>query len=337
MPESYKSNTYKSYPVMYVLDGQVAESYVPAVTRIFADRDRAPEIIIVTLPSLGNRGRDYTPKGKGDDGVTSGGANQFLNYLEKELIPYIDKNYRTESFRILSGESRGGLFALHSFIQKAELFSAYFIFSPALYHNDQEIIHRLQNFLRSASDLKCFLYMNIGNEGDIFKVAFDSAWETFKEYPVEGLQLNIEVLPYDYHGLTSISGQHHAYSELFSNWRTPFEIVQNQGAKGVVSHFEKLSQRYGYTVKPPEDSNNSYGYTFLRRKEYDVMLGLFELNVKLYPESANAYDSLAEGLEALGKFPEAIKNMHKALEVVKDSDPNLKLYQEHLQRLLKEN
>ena len=337
LPESYSNNIYKRYPVMYVLDGQVAESYVPAVTRIFADRDRAPEIIVITLPSTGNRNRDYSPMGKGDDGITSGAANQFLSYIEKELIPYIDENYRTEPFRILSGESRGGLFTLHSFIQKTQLFQAYFIFSPALYHNNQEIIQRLQTFLKSKPDLKCSLYMNMGNEGDVLKVAFDRAWEVFKEYPIDGLQFNVEVSPYDYHGLTAISGHHKAYRQLFSNWRTPFEIVQNEGAKGVIAHFEKLSKRYGYTINPPEDSNNSYGYTFLHREEYDVMLSLFELNVKLYPESANVYDSLADGLEATGKFPEAIENTRKALKIVKDGDPNLKLYQEHLERLLKQN
>ena len=336
LPKSYHLNLYQNYPVLYVLDGQVAGTFVPAVTQIFADRDRAPEVIVVSLPSNGTRSRDYTPKGKEHDGISSGGADQFLNYLEKELIPYIDKNYRTEPFRILSGESRGGLLTLHAFIERTTLFQAYFMLSPALYHNEEEIVARLENFLRTSKPTGRFIYMNIGSEGNIFRTAFDNTWQVFKEYSNNKLELHVETLSADYHGLTGISGHHNAYLKLFNNWRTPFKVVENEGAKGVISHFERLSERYGYTVKPPEASNNSYGYTFYRRKNYDVMLGLLKLNVELYPESANAYDSLAEGLEALGKTTEAIELMKKAIKIAKkNNDHRLENFQNHLNRLLK--
>lgn len=333
LPKSYNLEEYKRYPVMYVLDGQVAETFVPAVTKIFSDRDRAPEIIIVTLPSFGNRNRDYTPRGKNDDGITTGAANQFFNFLAKELIPFIDKKYRTDPFRIISGESRGGLFALHSFIKNPELFQSYFIFSPALYHNNEEIIPRLKTFLASKPTFKSSLYMNIGAEGGIFKEAFSKAWEIFKKYPLKNLQLKIETLPYDYHGLTGISGHHNAYLTLYPNWRTPFEVVQSKGAEGIITHFKKLSQLYNYNVLPPEDQINSYAYTFLNRKNYEVMLSLFELNVNLYPASANAYDSLADGYETVGKLAEAKKAMHKALEIAKPNNPAYQNYVAHSQKL----
>jgi len=63
-------------------------------------------------------------------------------------------------------------------------------------------------------------------------------------------------------------------------------------------------------------------------------LTAFRRNVELYPQSANAYDSLADGLEAAGKADLALKSVEKAVEVGNQSgDPLLPDFRKHLERL----
>src|SRR5690606_39393109 len=68
-----------------------------------------------------NRERDFTlTKLKTKRPNRMGGGRNFLNFIEKELIPFIDKNYRTEPNRILVGHSLGGLLTLNSYMDRSE-------------------------------------------------------------------------------------------------------------------------------------------------------------------------------------------------------------------------
>ena len=79
-------------------------------------------MIVVGIENVNQdtRYRDFTPthaEGFHDEDIpTSGGADNFLNFLKKELAPFIDKNYRTEPFRIIIGTSMGGLFTSYALI-----------------------------------------------------------------------------------------------------------------------------------------------------------------------------------------------------------------------------
>ncbi|PHN05944.1 S41 family peptidase [Flavilitoribacter nigricans] len=83
-----------------------------------------------------------------------------------------------------------------------------------------------------------------------------------------------------------------------------------------------------------EDDINQMGYYFLhnlgRQKE---AVTIFKANTVLYPNSANVYDSYAEGLLLTGQKKEAVKNYQKAVEVgTKNQSPNLDLFKENLAR-----
>jgi tetratricopeptide (TPR) repeat protein len=67
-----------------------------------------------------------------------------------------------------------------------------------------------------------------------------------------------------------------------------------------------------------ETKINEYGYTLFGQKKYELAKEILYMNVQLYPESANAYDSYAESLMHLGKKEEAIKYYEMA--IAKDKD-----------------
>ena len=113
LPESYRKTelSYKKYPILIILDGNVHFKPITGMVNYMSSDSyrswKIPEMIIVGIQSIDRR-RDYTP----DKVVTvrennTGGGEAFLSFLEDELIPELDKKYRTEPYRILFGHSLG--------------------------------------------------------------------------------------------------------------------------------------------------------------------------------------------------------------------------------------
>lgn len=73
-----------------------------------------------------------------------------------------------------------------------------------------------------------------------------------------------------------------------------------------------------YAVERMETTVNNEGYRLLSIGKDNIASGLFEINVKLFPESANVYDSYAESLMKMGKKEDAIK--YYEIAIAKDKD-----------------
>ncbi|MEE4197202.1 MAG: alpha/beta hydrolase-fold protein [Bacteroidales bacterium] len=129
LPESYTEE--KSYPVLYLLDGEMTGPYEEALTTVKGSDIR--EHIIVGIKTNINRNRDMIPV-KIETREGSGGAEQFLKFLTSELIPFINSNYRTSGFNILYGASNAGLFTIYALLKAPESFDAYLSSSSMIGH-----------------------------------------------------------------------------------------------------------------------------------------------------------------------------------------------------------
>ena len=86
----------------------------------------------------------------------SGGADQFLDFIETEVITYVEKNYRTANYRTLAGHSLGGLAVTQSFIRSPGKFNAYFFFSGSYTRNNGEHLKRFEQSLKQQKDSSAF-------------------------------------------------------------------------------------------------------------------------------------------------------------------------------------
>lgn len=164
VPDNY-STTDKKFPVLYVLDGDIAFGLAASIARYLQIGDNIPELIIVGIgygsvdKSAGEkRRRDYRP-------VASGGAEIFMIFLENELIPLIDSNYRTiPSDRTINGYSIGGLFGLYSLFTKPDVFNRYIIGSPSISWDDYSIFNYEKTSTDKISDKKLKIFISVGSE-----------------------------------------------------------------------------------------------------------------------------------------------------------------------------
>jgi hypothetical protein len=83
---------------------------------------KAPQSIIIGIEQAENRWDDF------GDSINS---PKFLSFLENEIIPYVNLNYRTVNYKILIGHSLGGRFAMNVLLNKPDLFNATIAASPA--------------------------------------------------------------------------------------------------------------------------------------------------------------------------------------------------------------
>lgn len=214
LPIGYETNPNERYPVMYVLDADRPFVFQETISTVntLVDRHKIPELLIVFLPNSSDeaRSRDYTPSLQ---------ANQFLDFMEFELKPYIDDNFRTEPLSILSGHSRSGLLAVHSLLNRPYLFDGHIALSPALWHSDDLIISKAELSLESIDSLPNFFYMNIGGqENENISNSFDRMESVLRRAAPSDLNWQADLAEFESHGTTRPLGHYLALRKFFINW-----------------------------------------------------------------------------------------------------------------------
>ncbi len=172
-PRNYKKNKQKKYPVLYVTDAETnfgGISYI--VQRLIKDK-LIPEIIVVGIAYNTDyknfyklRSRDLTPIVDKNlkpyhTPLPSGGASLFCDFIEFELFPYINKNFRTqENETAIYGHSFGGLFGTYTFLKRPHMFNKYLVLSPSLWFKEKLLIKELKEMEFTSHKTK--LYMASG-------------------------------------------------------------------------------------------------------------------------------------------------------------------------------
>jgi tetratricopeptide (TPR) repeat protein len=97
--------------------------------------------------------------------------------------------------------------------------------------------------------------------------------------------------------------------------RTPFELFQAGEYDLAVATYRAFHRQHSDSYLVSESRLNSLGYKFLRNGRVKEARAVFQLNTQLYPNSSNAFDSLADALEVIGDIPAAIDHYRKATEL----------------------
>ncbi|WP_299221940.1 alpha/beta hydrolase-fold protein [uncultured Aquimarina sp.] len=139
LPASY-DNTKNHYPVLVLSDGDYRFIYTSGLIEYLSKENRIPETIIVAIPNT-DRTRDLTPTNLAFSSESGGGKN-FLDFIEKELLTEVDKKFRTNSYRILTGHSLGGLFAGYAYVSNSS-FNAYIATDPSFWWDSQLLVKKI--------------------------------------------------------------------------------------------------------------------------------------------------------------------------------------------------
>ena len=334
-PTGYDVNN-QSYPVVYMTDGDAHMAHTASTIEFLARNGRMSEAIVVGIPNT-DRTRDLSPtkpQAKGATGApqfpTAGGADNFLKFIETELIPEIEKRYRTRPYRILAGHSLGGLFAVHAMLTRPELFNSYVAVSPALQWDNQVTVKRAEDFFKTRKELNATLFISLGNEPGPIDDGFHQFKQTLAKNQAKGFEWDAQQWSDEDHGSVVLRSHYFGLRKIYDGWQMPRDPDSGAiagGIQGADEHYQKLSKRFGYTIPMPEALVNQLGYQSLFGGKPDEAIAIFKRNIESYPESANFYDSLAEAYETTGKIDLATPLYEKASTLgKKNNDPNAALF-----------
>lgn len=338
-PPGYE-NSGQRYPVLYLTDGDAHIGHTSATIEYLSRAGRMPELIVVGITNT-DRTRDLTPTNASlwrADGTeaklpTSGGADKFLKFIETELIPKVETNYRTQPYRVFAGHSFGGLFALHTFLTRPELFNAYIAVSPTMDWDNHLLSRKAEEFFKDRKELNKTLYLTLANEGGATRADFERFKSILAKNKPKGFEWGAMLMEDEDHGSVVMPSHYHGFRKVFEGWQITADIARG-GAPSIEEHYKKLSGRFGFSVLPPEALMNQVGYQLSGAGKMDEAIAVFKSNVERYPNSANVYDSLAEAYEKLGKLDLARPNYEKAAELgARNNDPNLQVYKTNFERV----
>lgn len=179
LPETYNSSDEK-FSTIYVLDGDQDFDFVANTCKSISDRNMFPNVIVVSIGYGRDRSIDYTPT---KTGSSTGGASEFLSFIENELIPKIERDFRVEKTResrAILGHSYGGLFGAYAFAVNNKVFGNYIMLSPSLWF-DNEIAMVLEKEHRNINkDIFQSVFLGIGEAENIgqMQAPFEAYYKT---------------------------------------------------------------------------------------------------------------------------------------------------------------
>ncbi|ASD67780.1 alpha/beta hydrolase [Pseudoalteromonas piscicida] len=196
LPKGYDKA--RSYPLIIRTDGNFNLARWDEVLSSLAEQGKVKDAILVSIPNqfwTETRNRDLVPPyarqdvtiearpESDNDPAIFGRADRFLQFVESELLPYLDANYSINDNRVLSGFSAGGSFVLYTMVTKPALFDGYFAFSPAAWYDDSVVVKEFAKSLASIQGKPKYIYLSIGGaENDIITGSFHGLLDALEQH-----------------------------------------------------------------------------------------------------------------------------------------------------------
>lgn len=168
-PKGYNPAAADKYEVLYCLEG--IPGFAKVEYNFLTGEGFIPNMVLVGLPNsvrngVNMRDRDFTPTHTYGE---TGGADRFLTFLKKELLPYIQAHYAVKSKgHTLYGGSLSGLFAVYTFLKEPALFTSYIAIDPSLWWDNFYLIKEARQFIANPAELHNTLWL-AGREGSAYQ------------------------------------------------------------------------------------------------------------------------------------------------------------------------
>lgn len=323
------------YPVIYILDGDANFNDIVSMSEFMSNAGLCPPMIVVGILHPA-RMTDLTfGTDKETPGVIGNGDN-FMRYVEKELMPYIESTYPTVPFKIFIGHSVGGLAVVNTLVHEPDLFSAYISLDGALWWNNQQIVTDAKTLLANKNYKGKTLFMALANrmekgmdtldvqkdttEGtELIRSNLEFIKDVFKNKKND-LRFQYKFYENDDHSSVRLIGEYDALRFIFDFYKLKIYNSELDDPNFkldslLATHYENVSEQMGYLIRPGESQVNNLGYYMLRQKQFMKAEALFKLNITNYPESANCYDGLGDLYLAKGDKLNAIESFKKTLSL----------------------
>ncbi|MCT8988368.1 alpha/beta hydrolase-fold protein [Shewanella phaeophyticola] len=270
------------------------------------------DTIIITAPD-GHKGlgelKSAAIEKRGDQGL--------LDFFEQHLLPAIDKQYRTNGFRVFNGFTGNAGLVLHSLLNRPQLFNAYIAASPVLSDDFAFVLNDAPKLLKALKGKQRLLFMST-SDSDFEQRQLDSfaMLEDMLETHVNA-QLSYKIKRFDgsYYMTQPILATAMGIEMIFNDVHTVLaadSVVSQQGTGAILAYYKRLSDEvYGFDV-PAIDSLLALGASFANDNPAQA-IAVYQDTLNAYPKAHTAYHALAMVYADLGELTKAITAEKQAL------------------------
>lgn len=347
LPDSYDTSD-KNYPVLYLLDGQRLFLYGVSLLKSFTHFKKTPEFIVVGI----------TNKYPDRFSHFSSESDNFLSFIEKDVIQLIDDNFRTSGERLISGWEYGGGFVIQAMMDKPELFDAYLAASPYPLSKKTQRMDSL--LVKNHTTFNKMLYFSASlNEGIVTEGA-NKLDGLLKLKAPDTMNWIYNKLDDEEHSSTPYSTIYHGVKHYYHYYPilqfTSFEEFIKIGGITYLNHYyKKRAEQFGFSPELPHwtkysiistaikankyiefdlyaskfitvafinglRGNQHYNIAefYLDNKEYDKAIDVYKILISKYPKSEKPLNSLGDLYTLLNNKKEASKYYKKAEELLKN-------------------
>ncbi|HQU73813.1 MAG: hypothetical protein KDI06_07525 [Calditrichaeota bacterium] len=362
LPAGYATGD-SNYPVLYILDGQFFFFHGVAFQQTSDWRSLSPQYLVVGISSVDaqQRGRDFGSEAR---------LPVYGRFLEEELFPFVEKEYRASGERIIFGWESAGYLVTQILLRQPDLFDAYLVASGA------------------AADSGAFEAFASGNPGreKFFYFAFSPAetWNAklFGDFSAmlqnrapAFLRWQIESLPEEDHHSTPYRTIFRGLSEYYRSYQPLWikdaeALAEAGGLEGVERYYRERGQKYGVSPEihgatllsilslamrgddftlfeecmtrftgevhglNPIGWYQRYGQFYLKHHQPQKTLALYEMGLKRYPEASALIAGMGEVYLQTGDAERARAQFRKALAIAEKFDEDARSeYREKLENL----
>ena len=313
LPESYRAGR-SAYPVVYLFYSDAVDEYFAQLVTDLSllTADRMPETILVGIPNT-QRYRDLLPwpRARGQPG--DGHADVFLRFVREELIPFVEREYRTKAYRILVGPQAAAVFGIYSLLEAPGTFRAFVLNDPCQADGRQRSLCRdLQAFARTPAA-----------RGVYFAVSDNEAERRWDRRPLEELRTALQSnaapgfrwrieLERDWPFFLEPLATRAALLDLFRDY--PFPSPERAGGLAEIrAHYDSLTAALGFSVDPPDLVLTLAGSSLMDRGTYPAALEVLNHLAALYPASLNGPWQLANLHRLMGDTATAVRYYEECL------------------------
>jgi predicted alpha/beta superfamily hydrolase len=313
--------------VIYLLDSQHHFHTVTGIVQSLVNYKQIPKTMVVGIETT-NRPRDYLPKVNGKPKTNfqafalskwpDSGQEKFLGFIEKELFPFIDKNYATYPHRTLIGHSNGGTLALSAMFESPELFNNYLAISANGWWSYDEVV---ENSLKLTDKARASerLFISVSGEGGRFYTGTLELLSNMEKNKPSNLDWQFKHYPEHTHMsgiLPAVSeGLEYLYDHL--NFRITPQFAKYAKISVIKNYYSELSKQSGFNIPIPTNTYVAFAEQQQINERNEAALSTLTQFTVDYPNLPYAHMSLAQGYTKSALFKKAYESFKQALNIAK--------------------
>lgn len=305
LPNDYDKDTTKTYPVHYLTDAPTTSNIYFDLLRLHSINNNAPQSIVVGLSS-DNRNYNLFPEK---------GAKKYMEFISREVIPFIEGNYKTNSFKALSGHSLGGDFVIYSMISRPNLFNAYIAGSPGPIEPILELVDNIDSDFNISA--YTYFYSSIGSLDYTDTSAFNLFRKKFSSKINDKVDYYCDIHNGENHISNIVINYQTGITKLYQDWAFVLpDKLDKPISEKLRNHYDNLENKFGYR---PEISEWEVIFPTMdilaKRGDFKNAIDILKYCVEIHPNSDQAYAFLAKAHFDTGQIELGMKYLIKSLEL----------------------